>query len=69
MGLDEVAEEILSAGRAAAREVIAQAESEAAKITAEARERSSNFPQFSTGGFGVEDRAARVAAHVTDRSM
>ena len=40
MGLDEVAGEILAAGRAAADAVIKEAESEAARLTAEARERA-----------------------------
>jgi V/A-type H+-transporting ATPase subunit E len=40
MGLDDVAEEILSAGRAAAGAVVREAEAEAARITAEAGERA-----------------------------
>lgn len=40
MGLNEVAEEILSAGRTAAAAVIAEAEAEAARLTGEARERA-----------------------------
>jgi V/A-type H+/Na+-transporting ATPase subunit E len=40
MGLDEVREEILSAGRAAAQAVLAEAEAEAARMTAEANKRA-----------------------------
>lgn len=40
MGLDEVAEEILSAGRAAARSVVKEAETESERLLAEAREKA-----------------------------